>query len=450
MTRFLFSVIFSILLSNNCPGQTNTENSYHLDSTLIQKDTIKSFSIGGTPILAFDADLGFRYGVVVNLFDYGKDEDNVYPNYLQYAYIKAFNTTKGTSSVSVLYDNLKISPKLKLNIEATFMKDIALSFFGFNGLQSKINHEFNSMGKELKLNRFFHTHERSLLRFKIDGQRTLWTPNIRGYLGLSFSKILIGDTDFSKFEVELTNNESNAIESTLFETYKKWGLLKEEDINGGNILYFTPGFVYDSRNNLINCTNGIFFETYLIQSIGLGKTDSFSKHIFSFRHYLHNHKKEFTFSYRVSSQQKLGGEIPFYLLPTYFDAKINQDGVGGAFNMRGVFRNRIAANGFINLNAELRKKVYSFNLLKQKFNVEISVFSDVSQITQEYDVDIEKIPIMYKDLFVNEQYNKTNIGTGLGLYIIYNTNNILSFNYGFSHNKDLGSGGLYVGSSFLF
>lgn len=60
-------------------------------SIVSQESALKSgFSWGGTPILAFDADLGLRYGAAINLFDYGKK--SVYPNYRQYAFIKAFRT----------------------------------------------------------------------------------------------------------------------------------------------------------------------------------------------------------------------------------------------------------------------------------------------------------------------------------------------------------------------
>ena len=59
-----------------------------------------------------------------------------------------------------------------------------------------------------------------------------------------------------------------------------------------------------------------------------------------------------TFSFRISGQQKLAGEIPFYFVSTYYDSRLSNDGVGGAFNLRGAKSRCIVANGFITGNFE--------------------------------------------------------------------------------------------------
>jgi len=52
--------------------------SAQVDSTKTEK-VKKGFNIGGLPVIAYDTDLGFEYGLLVNLFHYG--DGSTYPQY---------------------------------------------------------------------------------------------------------------------------------------------------------------------------------------------------------------------------------------------------------------------------------------------------------------------------------------------------------------------------------
>lgn len=435
----LICIVFSLpggLLKaqNNLPQQAFNE------------DQIKhGFAFGGTPILAYDSDLGLRYGAVINLFDYGTGDN--FPNYLQYAYIKLFHSTKGTSNYSIVFDSKKILPRSKVLLEASYMNDIALDFFGFNGTQTVVNANIITRGSSEFKNPFYYTHSRSFFRIRADVQKPIFHNHLRLYLGANYNKINI---DAPKWNKLLSSDELKTLSTeSLYHAYTENGLIKESQENGGDILHFSLGFIYDSRDNLINCKNGTWIESYLLASPGIKTNPSFAKHIFSYRHYRQLGMNT-VMLFRLSSQQKIFGEIPFYYLPQYFDSRQNQDGIGGAFTARGINRNRITANGFLLSNLEIRQKLTSLQLFKLNWDIEFSVFTDASFVTQEYNNFVNDIPIEIINQYHNKEVQKINYSIGPGLYFIYNTNNIISLNLGISPNKQLGSNGLYIGSSFLF
>lgn len=156
------------------------------------------FAFGGTPILAYDPDLGIRYGAVINLFDYGNG--NNYPKYLQYATFKLFNSTKGTSNYSVIFDSEKLLPTTRITFEAAYVKDIALDFFGFNGSNSIYNSSFIE-GSGVKFrNSQFYKHQRQFIRFRIDLQKSIFDSGWSLFSGINYTNYKIKDIDYDLFD----------------------------------------------------------------------------------------------------------------------------------------------------------------------------------------------------------------------------------------------------------
>lgn len=416
------------------------------------RDSLKKakagFAWGGTPILAYDSDLGLRYGLVINLFDYGKK--SLFPKYLQYAKVRAFNSTKGTSTVSVVFDSDKFFKKTKLISEASFINDIALNFYGFNGKQSNFNQQLINPANPLYENKFFYNHQRQWLRGRVDLQHRLNETNFRLLLGATFNLIILKPINHNVLDVPAGPNGEIPTNESLYKYYGDWGVIHENEIEGGSILHTATGITYDSRNNAINCKEGIWFETYLLYSPKVQENPNFAKHILTYRQYATLTQAEIMLQYRISSQQKLWGNIPFYYLPVFFDSQMNQDGLGGAFTLRGISRNRVVSDGFMLGNVEVRKKIMEFPIKKLNFEIEISAFVDASYTTQKYDANYENIPTEYHDLLLTNSTPDYYLTYGPGLYIIYNVNNIISANLGFSNDEQLGVMGLYIGSSFLF
>ncbi len=409
----------------------------------------KRIGLGGTPILAYDPDLGLRYGAVINLFDYGRV--NRYPNYTQYLNVKAFNSTKGTSNLSVIYETEQLVPTSIVYFEASFINDTQLDFFGFNGIKSIVNQYFINKESTSYINPFYYNHHRRLIRLRTDWHKPLSGKKWKTLLGTGWVKYGISELDFNQFKLPPGSDGQPASEVSLYSRYVEWGLIQEEEKHGGSAFNFLAGIAFDTRNSRINCTEGIWFETYINIFSGTNSKILFGKHILTFRHYTELPRLNSVFTWRVSSQQKIGGTIPFYMLPVYFDTRQNQDGIGGAFTARGVNRNRITANGFVSSNMEWRKGIIRFKLLKLSWEVELSGFADAVFISREYPVNYQYIPDAEIANHFRPAHNQLPVITvGAGTYLIYNKNNITSVNFGWSPDKRFGNTGVYIGSSFLF
>jgi len=406
------------------------------------------YSFGVIPALAFDSDLGFKYGAVVNLFDYG--ETKFPPHYEQYLFVKLTNTTKGTLNLQALLESETLINKAKVLAEASYLVDRKLDFFGFNGTDAVYNPEFTDSESDAFQNNFFYGHHRNFLRLRFDVQKYLAGSRLRLLTGFTFHHFGISSAREERKDKGDNSPSDGFQHPTLFENYNNWGIIRPDESSGGNISLFSLGLIYDSRNDPCYCTEGKWFETVFNYSPAFLGDAGFSKLILTYRQHTSFLKDKLTFSFRVSSQQKLSGEIPFYFVPTFYDSRLTSDGVGGAFNLRGALRNRIAADGFVTGNFELKFKTYDFKLLRQFFSTSISGFYDNAYITQTYKVNLDNVPDSEKPIYFNPGKQKVHHTFGTGLYIVFNHNNVVTVNYGVPVNIQLGRGGLYIGSSLLF
>lgn len=397
------------------------------------------YKFGVIPSLAYDSDLGFKYGAVLNFFDYG--ETNFPPHYKQYLYIRLTNTTKGNLNLQTVLESESLINKAKVLVEASYLVDRNLDFFGFNGTNATYNSAFENPGSGDYKSQVFYAHQRKYLRLRFDVQTNLSGSKFRLLTGFTFNHFFVSPSQLK---------ESNYNESALYEKYIDWNIIAPEEKSGGNISLISLGLVYDSRNDPTYCTKGKWIETIFLYSPSFLGDAGFTKFITTYRQHFSVLNDKITFSFRVSGQQKLSGEIPFYFVPTYYDSRLSYDGVGGAFNFRGAKRNRIAADGFITGNFEIKARFFDITLLKQDFYLSISGFYDNAYVTQEHEVNLANVPANEQQIHFNPGKQKLHHTFGPGFYVVFNRNNVASVHYGFSTNKQLGPGGLYVGSSLLF
>ncbi|MDO9634700.1 MAG: hypothetical protein Q7J05_06610, partial [Paludibacter sp.] len=71
-----------------------------------QVKTKTGFGFGALPAVSFDSDLGFQYGAIVNLFDYG--DGSKFPKYDHSLYMEWSRYTKGTGINRIMYDTEKL------------------------------------------------------------------------------------------------------------------------------------------------------------------------------------------------------------------------------------------------------------------------------------------------------------------------------------------------------
>jgi outer membrane protein assembly factor BamA len=164
-------------------------------------------------------------------------------------------------------------------------------------------------------------------------------------------------------------------------------------------------------------------------------------------------------AYRLSYQGKIGGEMPFYMMPFIFQTapKLTRDGVGGAKTIRGVRRNRIVGDGFAFGNVELRGKILRTTVFNQNLYIALSAFVDAGMVTQKYDFDYsgkpdaDDLPADYPDQILNLDAKEVpHLGFGGGIHFALNQNFIVTVDYGMAAKKADGDTGLYINMDFLF
>ena len=121
MKRILCATVILLLLSQAARAQ-KTEN-------------VKTgINLGPLPAVAFDADKGFQYGALLNVFNFG-DGSN-YPNYNSKLYLEASFFTKGSQLYVISYDDKTLIPGVRWSSAVFATVDKAMDFLGFNGYGS--------------------------------------------------------------------------------------------------------------------------------------------------------------------------------------------------------------------------------------------------------------------------------------------------------------------------
>jgi hypothetical protein len=414
------------------------------------------FSIGGVPVVAYDSDIGFKYGALVNLYWYG--DGSRYPMYDHSVYVEWSRTTKGNGINQITYDTDKLIPGIRSFFEASYLTEKALDFYGFNGYKAVYDIDFESMKDRLENpNRLYYRHSRQLLRLKADfqgeiiGQKFRWLGGL-AYYGNTIDAVNVDDLNDGKTEDLLSPN-------SLYRDYVDWGVIKSDQASGGNHTLIKGGLVYDTRDNEPNPFSGIWTEMQLHYSPSfLSNTDySFARIVLTHRHYFTIIPEWMNFAYRLSYQGNLAGDMPFYMLPYLYNTapKLTTDGVGGAKTVRGVKRNRIVGDGFAYGNFELRGKILRTTVFNQNVYIALSAFADAGMVTQKYNFDTSGIPDVLPadrpaELFDLDAKEVPHVGFGAGLHLAINQNFIITVDYGMAAKKDDGDSGLYINLNFLF
>lgn len=282
------------------------------------------------------------------------------------------------------------------------------------------------------------------MRIRVDVHRNLANKTWKIKAGYSFLR-----TRIASLAAEASGMQQLQ-PKTLFDQYLHWNVISTEQSRGGNAHFLSVGMIYDSRNDLCFCTRGIWFETFLLHKFASKENPHYGKWIVTYRQHLPLLSEKTVLSFRFSSQQKLYGSIPFYELPFYYDSRLSQDGIGGAHTLRGAYRNRIAGEGFVLANLELKQHLFNFSLIRQHFSINTSLFMDAARITQTYHLALTHVPPNKAPDFFRSSPQQIHASYGLGFYIVFNKHNVITINYGKAAHPSIGGNALYIGSSLLF
>ena len=450
------------------------------------KEIIKTgYNFGPLPAVAFDADKGFQLGALLNIYDFG--DGSTYPNTRQQWYFEASFFTKGSQLFVVSYDNKFLIPGVRWSSTFTLTNEKAMDFYGFNGYMSYFDHEKVAAGKDKEnLNDYIYTPKYRVNRlaalFKTDFVGNIHNNKLFWEAGYHLSYIKQGYKDKQALNLEKINKNKEEHkmfpedEVPVFDMYRDWGIISEDEAWGGLNSTVRLGLLYDTRDKEGAPSRGIWAEAHLSMAPKwLGTTNPYYRYSATFRQYLPIVKNDvLTFAYRLNYEGTLGKDAPYYILPylTVMGPSYDRDGMGGYRTIRGLMRNRVQGLDVASYNAEIRWRFVNFTLWKQNIAFGLSAFSDGTMVTRNYDMSFQRTDVgtpeyatakAEYDKYMAASGNRTadapHITIGGGLRFIMNQNFIVAFEYGlpvskFSKdplikNQD-GNGAFYINTGYLF
>jgi outer membrane protein assembly factor BamA len=417
---------------------------------------------GVLPAVTYDSDLGFQYGALAEVSNYG--DGSRYPEYLDHFYMEASRYTKGSGIYRIMYESFRLVPGIHLVSDISYLPDQANHFYGFNGYKSVYNSKWMDEDETaVYRSRMFYRFERNLFRFKTDLKGKLAGEHLKWSAGFAFQNFMLGSVDIEK----LNKNRkvplpSLAAEPGLFEIYRdSLGLINANEANGGWVNTLRCGLEYDSRDNRKNPMKGTWTEAGIEVSPGFAGNDwSFSRLYITHRQYFTLKKEKLALAYRLNYQTTLSGTLPFFYqsqVITSFLTGATNEGLGGVSTLRGVRRNRVIGDGFFYGNVELRWKPLNFKLLNQDVYIGLNAFYDFGMITREI-----SLPANLQDIFSNalsaENYSdffsagkdKLHQCAGISIMPVLNRNFVIAVDIGKAFNSQDGNIGFAVGLNYLF
>ena len=410
MKRTLFSLLFCLVSLGIVAQESNSEE-------IIKK----GWNFGPLPVVGWDSDLGFQYGVCLDIFNFG-DGTN-YPSYDYKVNLEASTYTGGSSLLRCYGDFKTLIPDGKLFFDCAYFSAKKFDFYGYNGYASP----FFADGIGLA------DGETSAFNWMSRNQFRLVTSMQRRIKGGLYWAAGFGYYNISTDNVKLDEYKD---QTTLYDLYSNAGLIREDEARGGNVLHLKAGLVYDTRNHDSDPTRGVNIEATLVGAPDIIDREGYSNLGFTFvgSHYVPVWKDRLTFAYRLGVQANITGEIPYYFinnLNTLFFRKVYTEGLGGNASVRGINRNGVVGNGMAWLNTELRWRFVNFRFINQNFYLALNPFFDMGRIIQSYRLDEQKAPFAtFSDTPVNPFYSGDNESfhatLGCGLKVVMNRNFVIS------------------------
>lgn len=476
----LILVLFAVF-ATNAFAQEETEKKAEDKKS---EEVKTGWNIGALPVVSYDSDMGFQYGALSSIYNYG--DGSRYPEYNHMFYVEASKFTKGGSIFRFAYEGDQLIEGVRLNFDLGYLPDALAAFYGFNGYESVYNAGWEEPENEdVYGSRMIYKHKRNLFRTTADLVGDLGLGKLQWSAGIGYYNYNIGSVDVNKYYDGLDKDDPNFVYSDdylpsltavpgLYENYKAWGLIPANQAEGGSMVTLKAGLTYDSRDNRPNPNSGIWTEagfSYTPGFLSSDDNDGFLKFYITHRQYFTVIKNRLTFAYRVGYQNTIAGDTPWYaqnMMVIAANRSAFSEGLGGSKSIRGVLRNRVVGDGFAYGNFEARLKAVKFKFINQNFYIGINGFLDLGKaialIPVEDQVDAQNSVISDDLEAVNTEYGTNitsadyfvfnseaiHIGYGAGLKIVMNQNFIISLDYGMAADERDGSSGMYIGLNYLF
>lgn len=410
------------------------------------------WNFGALPTITYDTDLGFQYGALVNLYNYG--DGSRYPNYDHSLYFEVSRFTKGSGINRFYYDSDRLIKGLQTSVDISLLSDQAYDFYGFNGYDAIIIPEWIDDESADYISRMYYKYDRKMFRFKVDLQGKLGEGKLNWAAGVNLLNFKVNSIDYEKLNKGKEGSDLLPEVPGLFEKYQDWGIISAEEADGGFVPTFKAGLVFDSRDNKPNPMKGIWTEAVFVGSPEfLGGESSFAKLSLIHRQYFTLIPKDLSLAYRLSYQSTIAGEAPFYYQTQMITSVLkgaSSEGLGGSSSLRGVRRNRMVGDGYFLGNVEARWKFVRFQFINNNFYLGLNGFLDFGMITQKMDVERIATFLPQSEGYFDDGAEKMHFSYGAGFRIAMNENFIIKVDYGMAADERDGDSGIYIGLNYLF
>lgn len=448
-------VIFCWLTMVHCgyPSAENVTDSLNEHNPELKVQ--KGWNILPLPSIGYDPDLGFQYGVFGTLTYFG--DGSYYPDFLHQLYFEFTRYTKGSGTNMLYFDSGKLIHGLRITADVTYLTEQELNFYGFNGYEAVYNRSWENYKPDNPYykSHVFYAHSRTILRSGLDLRGKFVSEHLSWLAGFTWLNFRISSVNISALRKGSLNPGNFPNVPELYDDYVDWGIIKQNEKNGGLNNFVKLGMVFDSRDNQDFPTRGIWSEIILALApgfIGDGQF-SFAKFSVTHRQYITILRKKLLFAYRLAYQGTIAGKVPFYFQPYMigsYTGSTTVDGVGGAGSVRGMLRNRVVGDGVAYANAEFRWRFYHFQLMNQAWHLGLIAFTDDGMVLQKIAIDKSGIPanVDQSQFFDGSEYPHLTFGGGVHLDV--NENTIFSVDIGHITDRRNGHNGIYVGLGYLF
>ena len=387
------------------------------------------------PYVSYNSDVGLNLGAFCDFFYYGDGSD--YPNFQHHIATCAAWSTKGAWYAHLMGESKTLIPGTRVNGSFTFREATMNPFYGFNGPWSPFD---SALQQNTGTRTAWYNNDRQGLRTAL-GIRGPIVGNLEWTAGAIYRHIRVKDFDLKNFDSG----------HSLYNEYITSGLIRPDEAGGGDTFQLRAGLIYDSRDIEWVPNKGIYAELYANGSADLshGKYH-YGQVVGHFRHFVPIIFSRLTLAYHLGVQHQFAGEMPFYDLheiATLLYQYEESEGLGSRFTLRGYPLDRILAAGYAWANIELRARIASFQLFKQRFDLVLNPFLDAGTITRTYRLDEQKsIPALWRDASKEAVF----LSAGAGGKLHMNTNFILSLEVGKGFNPQIGEWTVSMATTYMF
>ena len=438
-------IMFALLLAAVCTASAQEE---------IKKTGL---NFGPLPAVSFSSDLGFQYGALLDIYQYG--DGTYYPDYKWKINVETSWYTKGNSVYHVFFDSKHLIPGLRVSADLSYLGNKTTNFYGYNGAASLFIPELNKIvdGQGLYMMR------RDDFRFEFTTQGQFGDSHWGWVAGLAFNSYKTGHA--------VNKSLDSAVDLSLYDIYLDHDIIPAAEKNGGNHLDIKLGVVYDTRDHENNPTRGTNLEAFFFGSPDFlnGKRDyrnDYLKLAIHFRQFLPLTDR-LVFAGHLAFQGLIAGNAPFYSLQTIQPINrknIITDGLGSISSVRGTVVNRLQGNSYAWANFELRWSFAKFRWINQNWAIAVNPFFDMGMIVAPYRMEQMKTLLQddtrvatvgnkvytVADLYT-QQAEKLHMSAGAGLHVIMNQNFNVAFEFGKCFSQSDGKSlGMRIGLNYIF